>query len=328
MAKKKNTQVSVSQEDNVQAQPIFEQYHQLAAHLRECKDQQQLETALTEVNKLAEGAQIALLKTLAKEHHTDATDILTVINELSPLKNVRKEARRSLIQLEGAKIYPQWVPPIDRTSAITALQLTMNPPRFWKGLVTDTVDEGGVQLLLSWEQGLDYQEVRTLGFLLDFSRDGIKDFFIRVESKRGYDRIITQIVADMTDVTWKPCSLARAHHLLQRALAVHQKRGTLPHKDYRLNLSLINQLILNAPDLDTEDFEQREHKEQIDLSTLTPASVVTNFVEACCIKDDYDLAYDLLSKDSPLREGLAKGKWIARRETWAEQADPRDLMAA
>src|SRR5260370_39214699 len=148
MGKKKNTPISVSQEEHAQAQYTFEQYHQIADNLRMSKDQKQAETALAEINNLPESAQVDLLKELSKENQVDAADVLTAINELSPLKSVRKEARRSLIRLESARIYPRWEPPIDRTPAISAIQLSTNPPRFLKGLVSDTIK---VQLLLFWE---------------------------------------------------------------------------------------------------------------------------------------------------------------------------------
>src|SRR5579872_2253316 len=103
MAKKKTTQIAVSQEDTAQAQHILEQYHQIASTLHTSTDRKQAETALTEINTLSEGTQLALLKALSREHHTDAADVLAAINELSAVKSVRKEARRSLIRLEEAR---------------------------------------------------------------------------------------------------------------------------------------------------------------------------------------------------------------------------------
>ncbi len=76
MAKKKNTQIAVSQEDNTQAQHILEQYHEIAGNLHTSTDQKQAEDALTEINNMPEGAQIALLKALSKELDTDAADVL------------------------------------------------------------------------------------------------------------------------------------------------------------------------------------------------------------------------------------------------------------
>src|SRR5439155_7945095 len=139
---KKDHKVSISQADEAQAQALLGQFHQIAKELHTSTDQKQAETVLTPVTNLSEAAQMALLKALSKEHHTDAADVLTAINELSPNKNIRKEARRSLIHLEGARIYPQWQAPIDRVPPIAALEVSANPPRFWKGVVTDSRDVG------------------------------------------------------------------------------------------------------------------------------------------------------------------------------------------
>lgn len=207
MAKKKNKPVVVSQEDNIQAQQVLEHYHEVAQNLRPSTDQKQVESALTEINNMSEGAQVALLKALSKEHHTDAADVLLAINELSSLKDVRKEARRSLIQLEGARIYPRWRPPVQQPFAL-----------------------------------------------------------------------------QVTDIP----------------------------------------LHLEAPDLDEEADLDEEDEESIDLHGLEPQEVVINFVESW-INGEYDIAYDLLSSDSALREGLSREEWIERRETWAEEADPGDL---
>ena len=95
MAKKKKEQkVSISQGDEAQARAVLEQYHKLAGKLRSSEDQKQAEEALSIVSDLPEAAQMALLKALSREYHQDAADVLVGINALSPLKSVRKEARR------------------------------------------------------------------------------------------------------------------------------------------------------------------------------------------------------------------------------------------
>ncbi len=91
MAKKKTTPISIVQEDNIAAQHVLEHYHQVAHNLRLSTDQKRAEAAFTEINNMPEGAQIALLKALSKEHHSDAADVLLAINELSPIKSVRAE---------------------------------------------------------------------------------------------------------------------------------------------------------------------------------------------------------------------------------------------
>ncbi len=55
-------------------------------------------------------------------------------------------------------------------------------------------------------------------------------------------------------------------------------------------------------------------------------NVITEFVESCCIDEDYGTAYDLLSQDSPLREGLSRDEWIECRESWAAEANPNILQ--
>jgi tetratricopeptide (TPR) repeat protein len=322
MTKKKHLQTPALQEGDAQAQQALVQYHQIANNLRASQDRPQAETALVEINNVPEGVQIALLKELAKENHVDAADVLIALNALSPLKSVRKEAKRSLIRLEGVKIRPDWQPPIERTPAIGAIQLSTNPPRFWKCLVTDSRDIGEVQLLCCWEQGDNYKDVRVLGFLLEFWSQGVKDFFTMVESKRGFERFVAEVAAEMLDAPMKDCSLAKARRLLQEALDIHKKRGIPLPKDYRFNLALINQLILEAPDLDEEDEDDEESEERDDLHGLSPEDVVSIFLEAWTDDEDYETAYDLLSLDSPLREGLSRDEWIDRRGTWATRVAP------
>src|SRR5438477_126757 len=191
MAKKKHQSLQVSQEDQTQAQRVFEQYHQIAEGLRLSTTREQVEAPLAEINSMTEPAQVALSKALAKERHTDAADVLLAINELSPVKGARKEARRSLIQLQGAKIYPQWHPPIDQPLALV--------PQ------TPTLDE------------------------------------------------------------------------------------------------------------DKNNYEDEENEDYTALHDLSPQIVVTTFVESW-VNDDYDTAYDLLSNESPLREGLSLDEWVERRD--------------
>src|SRR2546425_3177297 len=288
MAKKKNTSISLSQEDNARVQQVLEHYQQIAGNLHTSADQKQAEAALTEINNMTEAAQMALLIALSKERHSEAADVLSAINELSPMKNVRKEARRSLIRLQEAKIYPQWNPPVQQPLAI---QVTNTPLQFWKGFVTDTRASGVVQLVLCFQEAETSRQARVLGFFLDFLHDGVKEFFTRVDNKGSIDELAAELMK-LPDVETKPCSLARGRRLLLEALAVNQEHGTLPNRDYRLNASLINRLVLEAPNLDEEDefededeFEEEddfdgeeEEEESLDLHDLTPNEVVVNFV--------------------------------------------------
>ncbi|HEV2654289.1 MAG TPA: hypothetical protein VGT82_04995, partial [Ktedonobacteraceae bacterium] len=127
MARKREPIPLLSQQDNAQVQQLLADYHQTAQHIQQSKDLAQVESALAPMNALPENTQIAFLKALAKENTSDAADTLVAVNALSPHKEVRKEARRSLIRLEAAKIYPQWAAPIVQAPVI---QVNVeHPPR-------------------------------------------------------------------------------------------------------------------------------------------------------------------------------------------------------
>src|SRR5438874_733870 len=263
--KKKTSQIPVSEENTSQAQDVLDRYHEIAKNLHESTNQEQMESALAEINNMPEGAQMALLKDLSRERHTDAADVLVAINELSPTKSVRKEAKRSLIGLQGVRIYPQWSPPVERTPAV---QVTPPPLRFWKGMVTDSRNVGEVQLALGFEQEDNPSQVRVLVFLLEFYHDGVKDFFSRTGNKRTADNFFAEMETHLTDVETKDCSLAQARRLILEALDVNKRNGTQPHKDYRLNSSLVNQLILEAPGLEQADLEEEVEPEEEDTIDL------------------------------------------------------------
>lgn len=306
MAKKKNVQVQASQEEQSRAQDIFQRYRQIANALYKAADQTGVEAALADINALPEAAQIALLQLLAREHSTDSADVLLALNELSPGKPVRKEARRSLIRLEAARIYPRWQPPIIRAPAVV---VNAQPATFWQGVVSDTFDAGEVNLLLSWQQA-DGQ-FRLMGFLLEFWTEGVKDFLTEVASKHH----IQEHFDEMNSLETKPCTLADARRLIQDALDVNQRTGTQPHRDYRRNLSLIKRLILDATDVGEDSGVGHLH------NNLEPVEVVTKFVEDF-IAGRYGYAYDLLSSDSLVRAELSRQDWVKQREDWAQVAKP------
>ncbi len=344
MAKKKRGQPSISQDAQAQSQQVFEQYHQVADKLRASTERQAAEAALAEINALSESVQFALLKSLAREKSGDAADLLLAIHELSPQKNVRKEAKRSLIQLAGAKIHPQWKPPVEQPFA-TDVQLADVPRRFWKGTVTDSLDMGEAQLILSWEQGESFKEFRMFGFLLEFWHDGVKDFFSQVMSKRSFENTAARVAMQSPGVKIKDCSMAQGRRLILDALATNKKAGTQPHFEFRRNLLLMNQLVLEAPGLDDDedvlDSEEDENildsedddyldndfeEEDIEYETqnLEPDVVVSTFVQAY-FEGKFETSYALLAAGSPLREGLVEEVWAEDREGWFNAANPHDM---
>jgi len=313
MSQKKETDVVLSQEEVSQLQHLLEHYHDIATQLHTTSDQHQAETVVNEINALSQPVQMALLKALSTEHNTDAADTLVAMNVLSQNKEVRKEARRCLIRLESAKVFPQWAPPLAPTPVAQAN--SAHPPRFWKGVVTQSREEGEVQLVLAWEQGYDYGDVRMMVFLLDFWKDGIKEAIIEIISKRQAERRIEDMRSKLVDLVVTSCTLAEGKRLLEEAYSVNQWRATTPHKEYRDRLPLINQLILQASDLG------EDHALTFIRPELEDEKVVMNFLGAWSL-GDYGLAYDLLAQQSNLREGLERDEWIELRRTWANEAHP------
>ncbi|HKF35408.1 MAG TPA: hypothetical protein VKB35_00790, partial [Ktedonobacteraceae bacterium] len=251
MAPGKHTHTSVPRGDDTQIQGLLEKRHEIAQALHSSTSRAQAEIALAGLMNIDESTQLALLKALAKQQDTDAADILLAINELTPNKAIRKESRRALIQLAGAKIYPSWTPEQEPAPAPLGVS---SPPRFWKGYVSEMREKGEIELVLCWEQGFEYGEARLMGFLLDFWQDGVKDFLTEVGSKRRIDTRIQELNAtiastDNTPVTMTACTLAEGRRLLEEALAVYKWRGTSPHQDYRHFLPTVQQLVLNASDV-------------------------------------------------------------------------------
>lgn len=316
--------------DVTQLQALLGQFHAIARSLHKNENQEQVEATLTPITSMPEATQIALLKALAKEQTIDAADVVLALNEFSPHKEVRKEARRSLIRLQEVNVYPQWQAPVKRTALVTMLeeaQAAINPPRFWKGVVTKSRDVGEVSLILLWEQGENYREVRLMGFLLEFWTEGVKDFFTEIQSKRSIERFVSEMTAQVETVA---CDLAQGRDLIRDALAVHKKFGTKPYRDFQKNEALIHKMILDVPDLgEAEELDLDGHNVGTDSAVIAPdttlGAIVTGFIEAE-VERNFKLAYAHLAKDSELSEGLAAQEWISRRQQWAAEAQPDALM--
>jgi tetratricopeptide (TPR) repeat protein len=307
MTANERTDPSAPHVDDAQIKHLLEQRHEIADELHNSTSRAQAEIALAELTSMDEASQVALLKALAKQHDTDAADILLAINELSPNKAMRKESRRALIQLAGAKIYPSWTPEPQARPAPVAVT---NPPRFWKGSVTETREQGEIEMVLCWEQGFEYGEARLLAFKLDFWSEGINNFTTEVGTRRRIDARIKVSKDRITD-----CTLAEGRRLIHEALSVNRWRGTSPHQEYRHHLPAVQQLILNAPDVDVDRGRTFINPE------LDPDEVAGNFNGGWSM-GDYGLCFDLLANDSPLREGLSRDEWVDLRRKWADEAHP------
>ncbi len=316
MARKKENEITVSAEEQAQIQDLLTHYQLLAKTLHTSKTPNEAQAALVALNTLSETAQFIIVKALAKELTTDAADVLAAINAFSSRKEIRKEARRSLLRIEASKVVPQWTAPIEAASAVRIA--ISNTPRFWKGVITQTREEGEIQLLLSWEQGYDYSEARILIFLLDFWKDGIKDILVDSGGKRRVDEHINDMRTKITNAHTIDCTLAEGKRMLEEALSVNEWRGTTPAQEYRNRLPLLNQLIWQVAELGDDRGYTFIHPE------LAEQEVIINFIGSWTL-GDYGLTYDLLTRDSSIREGLERDEWIERRRAWFREAKPARL---
>ncbi len=316
MTRKKENEITVSPEEQAQIQEQLTRYQQVAQTLHVSTTPEAVQAALADFSALPETTQIITVKSLAKEQTPDAADVLAAINAYSQLKEVRKEARRSLLRLESNKITPQWTPPIEAAPAVRVN--VSNPPRFWKGVITQTREEGEVQLLLSWEQGYDYTEARMLIFLLDFWKDGIKDIIVDLGGKRRVDEQINEMRTKLTNAHLVDCTLAEGKRMLEEALSVNTWRGTVPAQEYRNRLPLLNQLIWQATELGEDRGSSFINPE------LNEQETIINFIGGWTL-GDYGLTYDLLTRDSNIREGLERDEWVEQRRAWFNEAKPARL---
>jgi tetratricopeptide (TPR) repeat protein len=317
MAGKKAKTPPTSPGDEVFIQSTLRRRQDIAATLRRSVSRGQANEALADIFNIDQATQLGLLRALAKQEDVDAADVLLAMHELAPQKDVRKEARRALIQLAGNKIYPSWAPGSEQPTAIA----DNYPPRFWKGMTTLNRESGEMHLALAWEYGFEYSEARALYFLLDFVQDGVKDFVNETGTKRTIEKHLQEQIELLKNdedghVEMIECTLAEGKRLLLEALDVNEWRKTQPQKDFRYFMPTINQLILNA----TEADETREHT--FINPNLEPDEVVGNYIGAWSL-GDYGLCYDLFSADSPVREGLDRDEWVERRRNWADEAHPQ-----
>ncbi|GCF07660.1 tetratricopeptide repeat protein [Dictyobacter arantiisoli] len=318
MSSKKDITIELSPEETIQTEELFSHYPEIAQQLHKSEDQAQIETALAAITTLSESAQVALLKALAKTNRSDAADILVAVNAVHPLKEVRKEARRGLLRLEGSKTFPHWKAPGTQAPAVQLA--TANPPRFWKGIATQSREEGEVQVTLAWEQGFDYNEVRIIGFLLDFWEVGVKEAFSSILTKRKAGEELHEMAAHNLggDIETTPCSLAEAKRLLEEALSVHEWHHTKLNEDYRALLPLINTFILQVDDPGVDNGQR------FIAHDMAEQEVAVNFIGGWSF-GDYGLANDLLAEASPVRADLSRDEWIQLHRAWFDEAHPARL---
>ncbi|GCE06291.1 tetratricopeptide repeat protein [Dictyobacter aurantiacus] len=105
---------------------LLQQFEQIARALNASEDPAEAKALLEPFTSQPENVQIALLKTLGTIKTTAAADIIQAINALSDNKEIRKEARRRLIQLENEDVYAEWTIPTGPTLTETIESFTQS----------------------------------------------------------------------------------------------------------------------------------------------------------------------------------------------------------
>jgi tetratricopeptide (TPR) repeat protein len=262
-------------------------------------------------------AAFAFVEALASRRDTPAANVALALAELSQDQRLRKEARRALVRLRSAGIAPDFSVPAIETPP------SQQPSRaFYAGYVSQTREQGEVQVALAWCENQAAGDVRGLVFLLEFWRDGVKDFFLTdLTTAKRFD----QDYSHKKQIAVAPCTVAQARQLVQEALSINTWRKTSLPGAYKTHYLTIRELLLDAPiSEEEEEAVAREGDRPWIARDLEPDEVVGNFLGAWSF-GDYGLAYDLLADDHPARRAQTRDEYIEQRRQWADEAEPLGL---
>lgn len=345
-AKKAHTSPGLSPEEQAWVQQQLSDYPGYMQALQAATHARQVQEALSPLLAQSEPVQQALIQGLGKQITQEAADLLQALHELASTKELRKEARRSLLRLENAKITPHWqLPAEEQASSQPIAPQASNPPRFWKGFYTDTLaEEEAAEVILLWEEGDAYKEARIMGMTLDYRLHGIEDFFYEAHlSKRQAEKRLEYIrTQQFSGARFLPCTLPEVRHLMEDALDVLEEHGARAPIDFIRYQHIVDELILSSPDTEIENEDEEIMPKENELSPFDMAQEMQSFFENFFAAGDlfdqtveeffdawsegnYGEAYDLLAHDSPLRQGLERDAWVQLREQWRAEAQPANF---
>jgi tetratricopeptide (TPR) repeat protein len=266
-----------------------------------------------------------------------AAEVANALGELTPLREVAREARRARIRLRSTGALPSLdlAPPPGAIAARPAETAPAPPPtpQLVEAHVTRTREEGEVALVLAWQEGNDPEIVRGCVMQLDFWHDGVKDF--RLSEPLTRQRFLRDTVGELRSeekaetvvVTW-----AQVRRLLLEALDINAWRGTEPDADYRRHQALVAARLIDVPDTDEasaavaeeEARAAREGDRPYLADDLDPDEVVANWLGTWSF-GDYGAAYDLFADEHPIRREQSRDEYVRLRRQWAGEAQPASL---
>jgi Flp pilus assembly protein TadD len=311
MSRNKETDSTLSSAEEQQIEQFLKQVPEIATQIVDLPRQTEIVSLLQPITILSDVAQITLLKAIAKLNDTASADIALAFYTYNTQKEVRKEAKRALIRLASGKHFPRWEPQPEEPVVSSN---TFQAPRFWQGWVSQTREEGEIQLILTWEQGND---ARLLMCTLDFWKQGLKYCLLDAGVKRHIEDYSHELRQRMPDTPFVSCTLAEGRSLIKEALSLNSWRNAEPYSNFQTNRPLIERLL----QWDEESIPASARLIQTDLD---PAEVAINYLGAWAL-GDYGLAYDLLSQQSEIREGEDREQWISKRRAWHDEAKPSYL---
>ncbi|HEU5370580.1 MAG TPA: hypothetical protein VFU69_19055, partial [Ktedonobacterales bacterium] len=301
-------------------QTLLDQLPTLSQQLRQSSERAAAYQALSPIEQQAAPVALAFADALGSRRETDAADVALALAELSQHQALRKEARRAGVRLRSVGIAPGFSIPASEAAA---------PQRqrpFYTGYVSQTREQGEMQLALAWYENQAAGDVRGMVFLLEFWRDGVKDFFMTdVTTTKRFQQDYSKNTRAGEQVDILPISLAEARSLVQEALEINTWRKTPLPDAYKRHYATIRDLLLNASI--SEEEEQaiaRQGDRPWIARNLEAEELATNALGAWAF-GDYGLFYDLLADEHASRRAQTRDEFIQLRRQWVSEADPASL---
>lgn len=349
--------LSLTGEQRAQVEALVAGTAALAAALRDAASdgRDSMLAALADVESALEPVALAYAERLGQMREAEgraAADVAQALGELSPRKEVAREARRARLRLRSAGILPALALPAPAPVATSMASaqaeeaagedvaepalpqpLHATGPRLVEGYVTRSREQGDVSLILGWQEGGDPNRVRGHVFALSFWHDGIKEFAVMQPMSRSLflaetvERMRTDAKIEVVPVAW-----AEARRLVLEALKVNEWSGVEPSAEFQRHRPSIEARLLAEPTREDQIAEveadarraQREGDRRYISTDLEPDEVIANWIGAWSF-GDFGLAYDLLVDDHPTRRKETREDYIALRRQWFSEAEPGSL---
>jgi tetratricopeptide (TPR) repeat protein len=299
---------------------LLDQLATLSQQLRQSSERAAASQALSPIEQQPAPIALAYADALGSRRESDAADVALALSELSQHQALRKEAKRALLRLRSAGIAPNFTVPASEAAAKERQRV------FYQGYVSQTREQGEVQVALAWYENQTTGDVRGMVFLLEFWRDGVKDFLMTdVTTTKRFQQDFSRNSRSGEQVDVKPISLAQARQLVQEALEINTWRKTALPDAYKRHYATIRDQLLNASiSADEEQAVLREGDRPWITSNLEGEELVANALGAWSF-GDYGLFYDLLADDHPARRAQTRAEFVQVRRQWAGEAEPLGL---